>query len=403
MVVAGLVAACTPDRAARSRDATPVRTTQEVPVPAPDAPMTVTTTDLDGNRVAAGEVDLASRGLLLDAGFSPTWLLAAPTREGHLLVATDGHEVAAWSVGPVVALVEDPGLGTPGVGRPALLAGEEGWAFAAGSGDGDGTWRTAEGTVERASGTVTYGAARIDDVLPDARWAVDGPRLVVPVGPTDEYGHAVLGDDIEASGIAVADAHSGAVVIHDLPEGTVLEGTGVLLADALGTGRAQPVVTLSDHVGGARVAVVREDGSLVEGPPIGTGNRWRHVVAVSDGRVVEVVTPHLRRVLQTLRAGASRLVVEVAVEETVASHAIGSRNLDQALVVGVAGRTALLGPAADAMDVLVGFDVDDGREVARVPLSADLTTNVLALEARGRALVAVGTADGRVLLLGHDG
>ena len=370
-----------------------------------DAPPTVTTTALDGNRVVAGR--LADVGpVRLAADLVPSVLLAAPVADGMLLVASDRATSHAWvltdeGVGTAPRSVLD-GLGPPPPeGRPALVRDDDHWRFAPSTGPGDADWQAPAGDVRRDGTSVRFGAATVDDVLPDARWAVEGTRLVVPVGPTTSYGHAVLGDGVEARGIAVADAATGRVERTDLPPGVVLEGTGVILADLDGDGTTEPVFTVADARVGARQAVLL-DGRVVEGPAIGRGNRWRHLLGVADGRLHEVVTPHLTQTHQVLVLDGGTMTVAHATEGTIASHTIGSRDLDRATLVDATGDGVAdaVGPAAGRAEALQVVDGADGTTVRLVDLGSTVTSNVLGFRVGQQAVVAVGTDAGGVLLLG---
>lgn len=371
----------------------------------PVGPSTVTTTTLAGNRTTSGRLDLGPDPVALDAGFVPTALLAAPLRDGQLLVATDRVQSRSWVLRPDGTVTAGPDLAEPGAGRPALVRDGDDWQFAPSRQLGDGDWTVEAGALRRDDDAVTFGAATVTDLLPDARYAVNGNRLAVPVAPTDVYRHAVLGDDVEAGALAVADARSGEMVVHDLPDGLVLEGTGALLADVDGDGTADPVVTLSGPAAGARQAVLLDD-RFVLGPAIGQGNRWRHLVGVQDGTLFEIVTPHLARVFQTLRLDDVALVVGISQPETVASHAIGSRDLDQAALVDATGDgiVDLVGPASDDDRTLLVVDGTDGSEVARRRLPGVQSSNLLGIARDdGRALAALGTSDGVVVVYGLGG
>lgn len=391
-----------PSPAATASVAAPDGVSLDVPR---DGPRTVTTTSLTGNRTAAGRLDLDRAPLVLDAGFVPTVLLGAPVQAGLLLVAADDVQSATWVVTDDGTIAAGPDLGAPGPGRPALVRDDDRWRFAPSDALGDGDWTTDAGPVMRDGTTVTFGAATVDDLLPDARYAVAAEKLVVPVRPTDAYRHGVLGDEVEAGAIAVADATSGEVVVHDLPEGLVLEGTGALLVDLDGDGEADPVVTLSGPTTGAQQAVLLGD-RFVLGPAIGQGNRWRHLLGAQDGTLLEIVTPHLARVYQRLQFDGDGFTVTASVPETIASHAIGSRDLDRAGLVDVTGDDVVdvLGPATDDDRVLLAVDGSDGSEVARLELPGVQSSNLATLPGPGdSALAAVGTSEGAVVLYGLDG
>lgn len=402
--IALVAAACSTDE---PLDAPSPLPTADTATADPDAPPTATTTALDGNRVLTGRLH---EGPLrqLDAGLVPELLVAAPLVDGHLLVASDRDRVVAWVVRDDGVTAAPPdvvqGLGRPPTsGRPALVRDGAAWRFAATTGPGDPDWSTSEGPLRRDGDRVTFGAAVVEDLLPDARWAIDGDRLAVPVRPTREYGHAVLGDDVEAAGLALADAGTGEVEVISFAPGVVLEGTGIVLADVDGDGRSEPVFTLTDAEIGARQAILL-DGRIVEGPAIGQGNRWRHLLGVHDGRILEIVTPHLARTFQVLELDDDAVTVTTSTPGTLASHAIGSRDLDEALLVDATGdgHADAIGPADGADDLLRIVASTDGAVVRQVGLPGRRVGNLTGFSLGDRAVVAAGSTDGTVLLLGLE-
>ena len=235
-----------------------------------------------------------------------------------------------------------------------------------------------DGLLVLPSGTLAV------DALPDARVVTDGERLYVHGRATDAYAHGVLGDAVEAGGIAVVDPASPAVTAWlDPPAGAVFEGIAPLVADW--AGGTAVVATASDGDAGARVVVYDPDGSIrATGPAVGRGFRWRHQIAVApfapDGslEVAAVRTPHLGGTVEFARLDGEALRT-VARTDGYASHRIGSRNLDMAVAGDFEGdgRVELLVPT-DPMDALAGLRRTDGgvEEAWRVPLGGRLTTNL---------------------------
>ena len=121
------------------------------------------------------------------------------------------------------------------------------------------------------------------NALPDARILSDGTgRVLLLAGPTTDYDHNVLGDNVEASQIVLVDAQTPAVITTIDVQGGVVEGIAPLWADLNGDGEREIIVTVSNAQGGARIVAYSEAGEVVaEGPPIGTGYRWRHQLAVA--------------------------------------------------------------------------------------------------------------------------
>ena len=95
-------------------------------------------------------------------------------------------------------------------------------------------------------------------------------------------------------------------------------------------------MTVSDAEQGARLVVYAESGEqIAASTAIGQGNRWRHQIAAGpfgpngEMELVDVLTPHLGRVVEFFRLDGDELKV-VARLEGYTSHVLGSHNLDQA-------------------------------------------------------------------------
>ncbi len=245
------------------------------------------------------------------------------------------------------------------------------------------------------------------DALPDARPVLssDG-RLALYAGPTDEYAHGVLGDAIEALRIEIIDTATLSVVqTLQAPDGEVFEGLSPLWADVDGDSVDELVATLSGPVDGARVVVYSESGSLLaSSPPIGQGLRWRHQLAAGpfgpDGQleIVDVRTPHIGGKLEYLR------IVDGTLESVVApgeyqTHALGSRNLDQALGVALERGLGMLVPAQDQRSLVLAQRTDEGVSITPIAaFSRRLATNLAGTTIEGTAVVAAALSDGTVLI-----
>ncbi len=251
----------------------------------------------------------------------------------------------------------------------------------------------------------TYGL--FADPLPDTRVVVADDALVALAAPTDRYAHAVLGDALEASAIAVTTAEDGSTVLVELEEPDVFEAVSPMIADVDANGTSEVVATVSNGDVGARlVAYSLEDGSVVaESEAIGLGNRWRNLLAVApvgpngEIEVIDIQTPHIGGILQYFRANGDQLEL-VASARTFSTHTIGSRNLDLGIVTDADGNGQLdVVVPTQGMDQLVAITRDDAaeggtREVGRVDLSGTLVTNLAAAENDSGVSYAAGTSDG---------
>ncbi len=341
------------------------------------------------NRVIEGRGAFSSttpQAVELPDGRSPAWLV--PTNDGSwIAVLDDGStiDIGIADSGMIDATASAPvGTFDPTAGPPILIDGE---------------------LVDESTGRSLF-----TDPLPDTRIVTDGIRLVALAGPTDRYGHAVLGDAIEGSAVEIVDDDGTVTTPIRIDEPDVIEAVSPMLADVNQDGEPEVLLTLSNADTGARLAAYELDGALVaETAPIGTGNRWRNLLAVAptgpDGEieVIDIRTPHIGGTVQFFRNDGSGELVLVASADGYSTHAIGSRNLDLGIVSDADGdgRLDVLLPtqSRDELAVVTRDDSDNGvREVTRVALGAPISTNVSAVAHRGGVAYAVGTADGRVVI-----
>lgn len=148
-------------------------------------------------------------------------------------------------------------------------------------------------------------------------------------GPTDRYGHAIMGNLPEWSRLCLANA--GQIACVDLPETSVFEDIEPRLVDLDGDQWMEVVVVESSTTGGAALAVYElEGGKLAKTatPEIGRRNRWLAPVGIADfdgdGRmdIAYVETPHLGKVLRVWSWDNGKLV-ERAAASGVTNHRIG--------------------------------------------------------------------------------
>jgi hypothetical protein len=373
----------------------------------------LTTVRADGNRLASGQLDLRTASVAnVPFPVPPAWVAGARVGDGSVWavvlqdgsvhgVGVDGSSASAISLSP--DSVDGP---------PLLAAGEQNRvvvrdslaAHTAPVPVGDGlAWVRSDGKLRTPGGVVAV------DALPDAMPVVHDGLVFVLAGPTNEYNHGVLGDSTEATRVAVVDAASGEQVRTLSPPTGVIEGRSVMVA-TLG-GDPAVVLTASDSDGGARlVAIGVDDNWRATGPPVGSGFRWRHQLAVApfasgdDQRIGAVRTPHIGGTAEFYRRSGSDLELVATDAGGYASHEIGSRNLGG----GVAGRFVrddqhvLLVPNG-SRDQLVALHDADGsvKQSAGIPLDAKLTSNLAALAGSGgSAALAAGTEKGLTLWLG---
>jgi VCBS repeat protein len=190
------------------------------------------------------------------------------------------------------------------------------------------------------------------------------------VAPTTRYAHGVLGDAIEAGGLAVRDA-SGKSHVFMLPEDSVFEDITPRLADLDGDGGAEVIVVRSYLTRGSALAVFGMRGGefvrIAETAPIGRSARWLNPAAIADftgdGRLEAAIvkTPHIGGTLEFWRLTGGKLS-RIAGLSGFSNHVIGSRELGLAAVGDVDGNgiVDLVLPAADRR-ALVAVSLAGGR------------------------------------------
>lgn len=249
------------------------------------------------------------------------------------------------------------------------------------------------------------------DALPDARILHDGSgRMLTLAGATaDRYDHGVLGDDLEATGFAIASIFSSALLAQvNLPAPDVIEGIAPIWVDVDRDGQAELVVTLSNAAEGGRLAILSETGKvLAVGPGFGRGGRWRHPLAVGpfgpegETEIAVVRTPHIGGVVEFSRWEGNELIT-VAELPGYSSHVLGSRNLDMALAADFDGddHLELLVPNQSRTE-LTGIRrtvTAGGAEAAwTLPLGGVLATNLATVAGPDGALtLAAGRTDAAI-------
>jgi VCBS repeat protein len=135
-------------------------------------------------------------------------------------------------------------------------------------------------------------------------------------GPTERYGHGVLGDGIEATILSAYSAFSANLcqtVSVVLDRDHVFEDVAPRLADLDGDGVNEIIVVRSHRRLGAQLAIYGDarDGSslrlIATTPYIGQANRWLAPIGAADldgdGRVeiAYIDRPHLARILRIWR------------------------------------------------------------------------------------------------------
>lgn len=248
------------------------------------------------------------------------------------------------------------------------------------------------------------------DALPDGLVATSSRGDISAawyIGPTTRYGHAVLGDAVEAGGLRIR-TRDGDVLDYKLPESEVFEDLYPRLADLDADGSTEIVTIRASLRAGAAVTVYGlRDGRiyfLASTPFIGTPNRWLNIAGIAPFRggpgleIAHVRTPHIGGTLIFHAFERGRLV-QVARQFGFSNHAIGSRELRLSAIadVNADGRADLVLPRADRMGLrIVTLTSGSVRFLGAVPLPAQID-KAIALQGKNRnAAFLVGLTNGQV-------
>ena len=231
--------------------------------------------------------------------------------------------------------------------------------------------------------------------------------------PTERYGHAVLGDAIEA-GSLVIETRDGKTHTVRLKGDAVFEDLEPRLADLDGDGRDEVIVVKSYLRRGASLAVVAlrkgRYAIVAETPPLGGAHRWLNPAGIADftgdgkSAVALVRQPHVVGELQ-LWSYTGTALRKTAALPGVTNHILGARALAMSAVADFDGDGVadLALPSLDRTRMRIVSFAPDAREIASIPLPAKAVSNI-ALIANGKKppAIAAGLADGTLVVIRRD-
>ena len=222
--------------------------------------------------------------------------------------------------------------------------------------------------------------------------------------PTRRYRHAILGDAVEAGGLAIK-TRAGNVIRVKLPFDQVFEDRTPRLADLDGDGAAEVITIQSSVTKGAAIAVFGLRSGKLERrartPFIGRSHRWLNIAGIADfngdGRldIAAVWTPHIGGTLKfwTLSNGNLRLL---GVLDGFSNHFIGSREQRLSAVGDIDGNGVadMVLPSANRRSLrMVGFIKAKPAILHQIELSQPIDKAIY-LEGRGsNTIITLGLAD----------
>jgi len=308
---------------------------------------------------------------------------ASPAQQIHRVHA--GHCIAAIDDG------EGPGRGiaTPALARRAFVTLCDGSRFRI---------LLKDGAPRLVASPPVAPLSRDPAMLPDGEFTRGAGRITGAwlSGPTRRYGHGILGDAIEASGIHAL-LRNGDGADFTLDDNSVFEDLRARLVDLDGDGEDELVAIRTYLDAGAALAVYRfQNGRiapLAESDAIGLSHRWLNPAGVADFdgdgaiEIAHVETPHIGGILRVhaLVAGRPRLLLKYSAYDF-SNHSIGSRVLDMSAVVDWNGDGVpdLAAPDAGRRRMRV-VSFSDGRfsELAAIDNAAEIVTEVLGTDLNG--------------------
>ena len=190
-----------------------------------------------------------------------------------------------------------------------------------------------DANLKKLSQTTLNALPDVDIVLTDLTG--DGAdEIIVLTDPSTRYTHGVLGDDIEAISVSVFNQELELISTYSLPEPFVFEQKRVTpFLNGESSGILATQASSRSGAGIILLGLINDELSAVaEAPAIGTGFRWLNLFASQNGFAYAIRTPHIGGPLQRYSQDGNKLTIE-SFQLGITNHAIGSRNLDLAVML----------------------------------------------------------------------
>jgi hypothetical protein len=226
--------------------------------------------------------------------------------------------------------------------------------------------------------------------------------------PTDRYDHSVLGDKIEADSVVI-EMRDGKRHTVRLKNDAVFEDLEPRIADLDGDGHDEIIVVKSYLKRGSALAVIAERHGkyaiVAETPPLGGPHRWLGPVGVADftgdGKtdIALVRQPHVIGALEVW-SWRDRRLRKAAELPDAANHIAGTRAIAMHAVADFDGDGVadIAVPSLDRRNLRIVSFAPKAREIASIKLPAEAVTNLGLLKGAVMPALALGLADGSLVL-----